>query len=92
MKDNLVDVDGLKVWFQASRGLTSMLFPNRGAYIRAVDGVSFDIKRGEIFCLAGESGCGKTTTAKAMIGLVPITDGEICFDGDEAVFDGQERP
>jgi oligopeptide/dipeptide ABC transporter ATP-binding protein len=81
LKETLVDVRELKVWFQATKGLVSILLPNRGAYIHAVDGVTFEIQKREIFCLAGESGCGKTTTAKAALGLVPITSGEVQFDG-----------
>jgi oligopeptide/dipeptide ABC transporter ATP-binding protein len=77
----VVDVRELKVCFQAAKGLVSTLLPNRGEYIHAVDGVTFEIQSGEIFCLAGESGCGKTTTAKAVLGLVPITEGEVQFDG-----------
>ena len=49
--------------------------------LRAVDGVSFDIKRGEVFGLVGESGCGKTTTGRSIIKLYEITDGNIYFDG-----------
>lgn len=48
---------------------------------RAVDDVSFEIYRGEVFGLVGESGCGKTTTGRCIIGLYPITSGNILFDG-----------
>ena len=48
---------------------------------RAVDDVSFEIYRGEVFGLVGESGCGKTTTGRCIIGLYPITSGKIFFDG-----------
>ncbi len=48
--------------------------------MRAVDGVSFDVKRGEVFCLVGESGCGKTTTGKALLRLVDATEGDVFFE------------
>lgn len=48
---------------------------------RAVDDVSFEIHRGEVFGLVGESGCGKTTTGRCIMGLYPITSGQIMFDG-----------
>jgi len=49
-------------------------------WVRAVDGVSFDVKRGEVFCLVGESGCGKTTTGKALLRLVDATEGDVFFE------------
>jgi oligopeptide/dipeptide ABC transporter ATP-binding protein len=51
-----------------------------------VDGVSFDVKRGEIFCLVGESGCGKTTTGKALLRLVDATEGDVFFEIPEAEY------
>ncbi len=48
--------------------------------MRAVDGVSFDVKRGEVFCVVGESGCGKTTTGKALLHLVEATEGDVFFE------------
>ncbi len=76
--DELVVVKDLKKWFTVRAGL----FTRRKArYIRAVDGVSFSIRRGEIFCLAGESGCGKTTTGRSLLRLEEPTSGEVTFDG-----------
>jgi oligopeptide/dipeptide ABC transporter ATP-binding protein len=50
-------------------------------FVQAVDGVSFEIERGEIFCLVGESGCGKTTIANTLLGLVKPTSGKAFFSG-----------
>jgi oligopeptide transport system ATP-binding protein len=57
-----------------------LLYRIRG-YIRAVDGVSFTIRRGETFGLVGESGCGKTTVGRLILGLIPPTRGEVLFEG-----------
>ena len=48
---------------------------------KAVDDISFTVKKGEVFGLVGESGCGKTTTGRAIVGLQPVTRGEILFEG-----------
>ena len=53
--------------------------------MRAVDGVSFDVRRGETLGLVGESGCGKTTLGKVILGLLPATSGEVRFR-DKVVF------
>ncbi len=73
-------VRGLKVWFPLRRGLTRELLGRAALWVRAVDGVSFDIRRGEVFCLVGESGCGKTTTGKALLHLNDATDGDILLE------------
>ena len=73
----LVEIRDLKVHFPIHRGL---LRRQTGA-VRAVDGISLDIFRGETLGLVGESGCGKSTTGLAMLRLLDITAGEIRFDG-----------
>ncbi|MFF1627208.1 ABC transporter ATP-binding protein [Streptomyces sp. NPDC058272] len=66
----------------SARGL-HVSFPGRhgAARARAVDGVDLDIRPGEIVALVGESGCGKTTLARSLLGLVPPTGGDVTFDG-----------
>lgn len=56
--------------------------PGRGTLV-AVDDISFDVRPGEVVGLVGESGCGKSTTAKAVCGLTPLASGSITFDGHE---------
>lgn len=73
----LLSVQNLKVHFPAGR---ASLFGAKQA-VRAVDDISFDIREGETLAIVGESGCGKTTTGDAVLGLVPITSGRIEFDG-----------
>ena len=74
----LLSVQDLRVYFPFSRG--SFLRPQHG-FVRAVDGMSFDIKEGETLALVGESGCGKSTTARAILNLVPVTAGDVQFQG-----------
>ena len=74
---NLVEVDDLKVHFPIRSGI----FQNGVGTVKAVDGVTFDIKRGETLGLVGESGCGKSTTGRALIRLREPTAGKVRFDG-----------
>jgi len=71
-KTPLLEVRDLEVRFKA-----------RSGEIRAVDGVSFSIGRGETLGLVGESGCGKSTTARAILRLEPVTSGRILFEGND---------
>ena len=73
----LVEVQDLRVWFPAGRGPSA----KRRGFIKAVDGISFSVRRGETLGLVGESGCGKTTTARAILKLLDPTEGRILFDG-----------
>jgi peptide/nickel transport system ATP-binding protein len=90
-QENLVEVRNLKKWFPVGAGFLNQLFGTEKRYVRAVDGVSFEIRRGEVFGLAGESGSGKTTTGRAVLGLNPATAGEVWFDGMELTAMGPEK-
>ncbi|MEX1212342.1 MAG: ABC transporter ATP-binding protein [Balneolaceae bacterium] len=82
----LMQVRGLKTWFPVKGGA----FGRKGKMLRAVDGVSFELQRGETLGLVGESGCGKTTAGRSMLRLVEATEGEVIFDG-ESVFGMNRR-
>ena len=77
MSPALVKVEDLRVWFPGGRGRSAR---GRG-FIKAVDGITFSVHRGETLGLVGESGCGKTTTARAILKLLDPTEGRIRFDG-----------
>jgi len=76
-REELLVVKDLRVWHPVRRLFTTV------GYIRAVDGVSFSVPRGKIVAIVGESGCGKTTLARAIMGLVPVTSGSIIFEGKD---------
>jgi peptide/nickel transport system ATP-binding protein len=73
--ENVLDVKDLKVWFELRRfGFA------RTGFVHAVDGVSFELKRGEAIAIVGESGCGKSSLMKTILGLNDITDGDIYYN------------
>ncbi|MES0448017.1 MAG: ATP-binding cassette domain-containing protein, partial [Desulfobacterales bacterium] len=74
--NSLISVQDLKVYFKSDHGRS-----------RAVDGISFDVRREETVCLVGESGCGKTVSALSMLGLIATPPGEIA--GGRILFAGQ---
>ena len=75
----LLEVRDLKMYFKKSSGF----FGQKKSFIKAVDGVSFSIDRGETFGLVGESGCGKSTTGLAIIRLYKPTEGQILYGGTD---------
>lgn len=77
--NDILRVENLNVWFQMREGFFKDLLAKEPRYAKAVDGISFNIKKGEIFCLVGESGCGKTTTGKGILRLVEPTSGSVIF-------------
>jgi len=77
-EDDLVQVRDLKMFFPVTDGV---IIPRVVANVKAVNGISFSIKRGETLGLVGESGCGKTTTGRCILQLEKPTSGEIIYDG-----------
>ena len=75
----LVEVENLVKWFP----IKSSFFRRTIGNVRAVDGITFKIKRGETMGLVGESGCGKSTAGRTMLRLIEKTSGEVYFDGQE---------
>lgn len=80
--DVLLDVRDLKVHYGLRGSFTQRLLGQDIGSVRAVDGVSLQLRRGEVLGLVGESGSGKTTLGRAVLGLTPATSGEITFDGE----------
>lgn len=79
MKKPILEVNGLKKYFDVHGGV----FSRKVGEIKAVDDVSFSVMEGEILGIVGESGCGKSTTGKAILRLIEPTEGAIKFDGKD---------
>jgi len=78
MSEPLLSVRNLRVYFPIKKGI---LIQKIVGYVRAVDNISFDLYKGEILGVAGESGCGKTTMVRSIIRLVDVAQGEILWNG-----------
>ena len=79
MLDNILEVRDLKVYFPIKKGV----FSRTTGYVKAVDGVSFDLRRGETLGVVGESGCGKSTTSRSILMLNKPCGGTISFNGQD---------
>ncbi len=80
-REKLVEVKDLRMWFPVLRGVLQ----RHVADVKAVDGISFDIYKGETLGLVGESGCGKSTTGRAILQLYKPTSGQVLFEGQDLV-------
>jgi peptide/nickel transport system ATP-binding protein len=82
--ETLLQVEGLRRYFDVSPPALERLLQRKGrATLKAVDGVTFAMRRGETFALVGESGCGKSTVARLVVGLYQPTAGRVVFAGKE---------
>ena len=79
--DNVLEIRGLTVWFPVRRGI----FSRPTGYVKAVDGVSFELHRGETLGVVGESGSGKSTIARVITGLQKPTEGSFVLNGKVAM-------
>lgn len=79
-REVILSVRNLKQYFKSGSGRNKIV-------VKAVDDISFDIYKGEVFSLVGESGCGKTTTGRTIIKLYPSTGGEVYFHGTRIISD-----
>ncbi|MBS1771634.1 MAG: ABC transporter ATP-binding protein [Bacteroidetes bacterium] len=75
----ILKVKGLRVWFTENKDWLGRPVD----YFKAVDDVSFELKKGEVLGLVGESGCGKSTISKSLMGLLPVNEGQIIFNGED---------
>ncbi|UCD83792.1 MAG: dipeptide ABC transporter ATP-binding protein [Deltaproteobacteria bacterium] len=87
MQEELLAIRGLKKYFPLRRGFFSQEF----GWVRAVDGVTFSIYKGETLGLVGESGCGKSTLGRLVLRLIEPTEGEILFEGQDILEYGRKE-
>ena len=78
MTENLLNIRNLKVYYPVRRGLVGKI-----SFVKAVDGVTLNVRKGEVLGIVGESGCGKSTLGKAVCRLIPITEGDVELNGIE---------
>ncbi len=79
----LLEIENLQVHFPLPQGILDFLARKPRRVVKAVNGVSFQLGQGQTLGLVGESGCGKTTLSRAMLGLVDVAAGHVRFDGDD---------
>ncbi len=81
--DEVLRIENLRKWYPLKRGFFETVFSKEELNVKAVDGVSFSLSKGEIFALAGESGSGKTTLGKVLLRLITPSSGSIFFLGQD---------
>lgn len=81
--DKVIEAENLTKYFPLAKGFIETFFSRKQSFVRAVDGISFDIRKKEVFGLAGESGSGKTTTGRLVIKLIEPTSGKLVFKGQD---------
>jgi len=86
MQQQLLEVNGLKKYFDIKGGVLG----KKVGEVKAVDGISFEVKQGETLGIVGESGCGKSTTGKSILRLIEPTEGEVKFEGKDLLSLGPE--
>ena len=86
----VLEVRNLFKHFPMRQSMLDMLHRRQAEVVCAVDGVSFSLEKGEVLALVGESGCGKTTIVRTLIGLEEATSGEILFKGQEVESQNQK--
>jgi peptide/nickel transport system ATP-binding protein len=79
----LLEIADLHVSYRAAAGLTDILAGRPRLYVRAVNGITLSLNRGDSLGLVGESGCGKSTLGRALLRLTPTDSGSVCFDGED---------
>src|SRR5690606_23167209 len=80
LRRTVMEARNLEKRYPVVTGVRSLFSSDRGKHVHAVDGIDFHVERGEVLGLVGESGCGKSTTAKLLVGLETPTGGTITLD------------
>ncbi|KKK37391.1 peptide ABC transporter substrate-binding protein [Mesobacillus campisalis] len=87
MPEPLISINEVKKYYPIGSGL----FSKKGKWLKAVDGISLDVHRGETVGLVGESGCGKSTLGRMVVGLLEPTAGEVIFEGNSLLSKGRNK-